>query len=286
MGEPPFDRCTIWLDRIMIEGSAGMRHAPAIQRTQSLARAITLLRVVAAHPEGGRTAGLARAAGLPVATAARLLATFADAGFVERTAADDGWVLGRELIRLVSDADPNRLVEARARPLLEELAEATGESAMLAVPRPPVGADVLVQVDTPRFVGATNWVGRPFPVHASASGKLVLAELSDDALAAWTAHHPLDRYTDHTITDPLALHGELERVRRRGYAELADELEEGLAAIAASVRSSEGTLVAMIGVSGPSSRLGDERRAQVLPRILEAAGELERRLGRPGQPTR
>jgi DNA-binding IclR family transcriptional regulator len=263
----------------MIEGSASMRHAPAIQRTQSLARAITLLRIVAARPEGAPTAALARAAGLPVATAARLLATFADAGFVERTAADDGWVLGRELIRLVSGVDPDRLLEARARPLLEGLAEATGESGMLAVPRPPVGADVLVQVDTPRFVGATNWVGRPFPLHASAAGKLVLAELSDDALAAWTAHHPLDRYTDHTITDPLALHGELERVRRRGYAELADELEDGLAAIAAPVRSSEGALVAIIGVSGPSFRLGHERRAEVLPRILEAASELERRLG-------
>jgi IclR family acetate operon transcriptional repressor len=263
----------------MIEDSATIRHAPAIQRTQSLARAITLLRLTAARPEGAPTATLARAAGLPVATAARLLATFSDAGFVERTAADDGWVLGRELIRLVSGADPDRLLVGRARPLVEGLAETTGESAMLAVPRPPVGADVLLQVDTARFVGATNWVGRAFPLHASASGKLVLAELSDDALAAWAAHHPLDRYTDHTITDHDGLRGELERVRRRGYAELADELEDGLAAIAAPVRSPEGALVAIIGVSGPSFRLGPERRAEVLPPIRDAADELGRRLG-------
>lgn len=271
----------------MIDSSTSMRHAPAIQRTQSLARAITLLRMAAARPEGAPTAALARAAGLPVATAARLLATLADAGFVERTAADDGWVLGRELVRLVNGADPDRMLVARARPLVEGLAETTGESAMLAVPRPPVGADVLVQVDTPRFVGATNWVGRAFPLHASASGKLVLAELSDDALAAWTSHQRLDRYTDHTITHPVTLRGELERVRRRGYAELADELEDGLAAIAAAVRGSGGTLVAMVGVSGPSFRLGPERRAEVLPRILDAADELGRRLGSgSGQPTR
>jgi IclR family acetate operon transcriptional repressor len=262
----------------MIEDSATARHAPAIQRTQSLARAIALLRIAAARPEGAPTAALARAADLPVATAARLLATLADAGFVERTAADDGWVLGRELIRLVSGADPDRVLVARARPLVEELAETTGESAMLAVPRTPVGADVLLQVDTPRFVGATNWVGRAFPLHASASGKLVLAELSEDALTAWTAHHPLDPYTDHTITDPLALRRELERVRRRGYAELADELEDGLAAIAAAVRSPEGTLVAIVGVSGPSFRLGPERRAEVLRPIRDAAAELARRL--------
>jgi DNA-binding IclR family transcriptional regulator len=262
----------------MIESSATARHAPAIQRTQSLARAITLLRITAARPEGAPTAALARAADLPVATAARLLATLADAGFVERTAADDGWVLGRELIRLVSGADPDRVLAARAHPLVEELAEATGESAMLGVPRPPAGADVLVQVDTPRFVGATNWVGRPFPMHASASGKLVLAELSEDGLAAWISHQRLERYTDHTITDAIALRAELERVRRRGYAELADELEDGLAAITVPVRSPEGALVAIIGVCGPSFRLGPERRAEVLPRIRDAAEKLESRL--------
>jgi IclR family transcriptional regulator, acetate operon repressor len=262
----------------MIEDVATMRHAPAIQRTQSLVRAIALLRIAAARPEGAPTAALARAAELPVATAARLLATLADAGFVERTAADDGWVLGRELIRLVSGADPDRVLVGRARPLVEGLAEASGESAMLAVPRPPVGADVLLQVDTPRFVGATNWVGRAFPLHASASGKLVLAELADDALAAWMDQHRLDRYTDRTITHPDALRGELERVRERGYAELADELEDGLAAIAAAVRSAEGTLVAMVGVSGPSFRLEPERRAELLPRIRYAADELGRRL--------
>lgn len=262
----------------MIEGPAAVRHAPALQRTQSLARAIALLRLVAARPEGAPTAALARAADLPVATAARLLATLADAGFVERTAADDGWVLGRELIRLVGSADPDRVLVARARPVMDELAEATGESAMLAVPRPPAGADVLVQVDTPRFVGATNWVGRPFPLHASASGKLVLAELSDEALAAWVSHHALERYTDRTITDPAALRAELERVRRRGYAELADELEDGLAAVALPVRSAEGALVAIVGVSGPSFRLDAERRAEALPRIRAAAQKLESRL--------
>jgi IclR family transcriptional regulator, acetate operon repressor len=255
-----------------------MRHAPALQRTQSLARAITLLRAVAAHPDGAPTAALARAADLPVATAARLLATFADAGFVERTAADDGWVLGAELVRLVRDADPDRMLVDRARPLVERLADATGESAMLAVPRSPVGVDVLVQVDTPRLVGATNWVGRTFPLHASASGKMVLAELSEGDLAAWISRERLERYTDRTIAGAAGLRAELDRVRTRGFAELDDELEEGLAGIAAAVRTPAGTLAGMIGISGPSLRLGSDRRAELIPGILDVAAELERRL--------
>jgi IclR family transcriptional regulator, acetate operon repressor len=274
---PSINRYMIVADRIMIEGAAPsirVKHAPGLQRTQSLTRAIALLRAAATHPGGASTAALARAAGLPVATAARLLATLADAGFVERTASGEGWVLGGELVRLARGADPHLNLVERARPLTERLADAAGESAMLAVPRVPVGAEVLVQIDAPRLLGATNWVGRRFPLHASASGKLALAELSEEELAAWISRERLERYTDHTITDPGELRAELARVRRRGYAELADELEEGLAAIAAAVRTSGGALAAMIGVSGPSFRLTPERRAELVPHILDAAGEL------------
>jgi IclR family transcriptional regulator, acetate operon repressor len=256
-----------------------MIHAPRLQRTQSLARAIALLRAAAASPGGASTAALARACGLPVATGARLLTTLADAGFVERTATGDGWVLGPELFRLARDGDPHGRLIARARPLMERLAATTGESAMLAVPRPAVAVDVLAQVDAPRLLGPTNWVGQAFPLHASASGKLLLAELADAELDAWISGHPLERYTDQTITDPDALRAELARVRERGYAELVDELEVGLAGLAAAVRTPEGALAAMIGVSGPSFRLTAERRSELLGPILEAAAEL-------GHPTR
>jgi DNA-binding IclR family transcriptional regulator len=251
-----------------------MSHAPGLQRTQSLTRAITLLRAAAANQGGASTAALARAASLPVATAARLLATLSDAGFVERTVTDDGWVLGGEFVRLARGADPNLTLVDRARPLMERLAETAGESAMLAVARVPVGVEVLLQIDAPRLLGATNWVGRTFPLHASASGKVALAELSDADLAAWISREGLPRYTDHTITDPTELRAELGRARRRRYAELADELEEGLAAIAAAVRTSGGALAAMIGVSGPSFRLTRRRRAELVPHILHAASEL------------
>jgi IclR family acetate operon transcriptional repressor len=256
-----------------------MKHAPGLQRTQSLARAIELLRAAAGHPHGASTAALARACGLPVATCARLLATLADAGFVDRTATGDGWVLGPELVRLAREADPHRTLIDRARPLMERLAERTGESAMLAVPRRPLGVDVLVQVDAPRLLGPTNWVGRTFPLHASASGKLVLAELSDTELEAWSSGGRLERYTRKTITAPDALRVEVARARRRGYAVLVDELEEGLAGIAAAVRAPDGALAAMIGVSGASFRLTAKRRSELIPQILAAAAEL-------GHPTR
>jgi IclR family acetate operon transcriptional repressor len=249
-------------------------HAPGLPRTQSLTRAITLVRAVARRPGGSSTAALARTCELPVATAARLMATLADAGFVERTPDDDGWIVGYDLVRLVRANDPHRALLTGARAGIERLVAEAGESGALAVPRPGPAMDIIAQVDAPGLLGATNWVGRTFPLHASAAGKLVLAALPDAELATWMEREPLERFTPHTLSAPGALRAELARVRARGYAELVDEHEPGLASVAAAVPGPDGRLAAIVGISGPTLRLGADRRAALLPAVLDLARQL------------
>jgi DNA-binding IclR family transcriptional regulator len=90
---------------------------------------------------------------------------------------------------------------------------------------------------------------------------------------------PLERLSPHTIVDPVALVAQLGEIRIRGYAQTLEELEEGLNAVAAPVRGSDGDVVAALSVSGPAFRM----RAVDLPRIarltMEAAGAVSRRLG-------
>ena len=97
-------------------------HAPGLPRAQSLTRAAALVRAVGEAaagdgrgPGGATTAALARTCDLPVATAARLLATLSDEGFVERTPDGAGWTLGLPLVRLARAADPDRALVARER---------------------------------------------------------------------------------------------------------------------------------------------------------------------------
>ena len=102
-------------------GRAGRKpvHAPGLPRAQSLTRAAALVRAVGEASAGGggaTTAALARACGLPVATAARLLATLSDEGFVERTPDGAAWTLGLPLVRLARAADPDRALVAAGRP--------------------------------------------------------------------------------------------------------------------------------------------------------------------------
>jgi len=243
-------------------------------RTRSLDKAVLILHTLVA---GSRSASaLARETGIPRATVARTLWTLADAGFVEET--QEGWTLGYELVRLGRAADPDAHVIRLARPFLAELRDVSGESALLAVPRGETAFEIVLQLDGPHLVGVTSWVGRTVPLHVSAPGKLLLAELDERSFAAWLAETPLNRLARRTITTPKRLRAELAAVRRDGIAELVDELEDGLTSLAAPAHDVDGTLVAMVGISGPTARLGSPRRAALRGDVHATARLMEQRL--------
>ena len=123
--------------------------------------------------------------------------------------------------------------------------------ALLAVVRGRAEIDIVLQLDPDRHVGVASWVGVEVPLHASAAAKLALAELTQAELDGWLAEHPLEAFTPATVTDAAALVRQLERVRRRGAAELVDELEDGHASLAVAVRSGGGGLVGALGISRP-----------------------------------
>jgi DNA-binding IclR family transcriptional regulator len=240
-----------------------------------LARAIRILDAVATARTGSSASELARVTGVPRSTVARTLRTLADFGFVEDAADEAGWVVGHELVRLARAADPHRRLVEASRPALARLRNATNESALLAVPHGRPGMEILLQLDPERHVGVADWVGTDVPLHASSAGKLVLCELDDDELGAWLGARRLASFTEKTIADAQALRTELRRVRRQGWAEIADELEDGLASISAPVRAAQGDLVAMVGVSGPTFRLRRARRRELLPTVRACAAEIE-----------
>lgn len=249
-------------------------------RTQSLTRAIRLLHAVAGRPAGSSATELARVTSLPRSTVARTLRTLADSGLVEEAGGSGGWVLGYELVRLARAADPHRRLVEVAHPELSRLRDATGESALLAVPRGRPGMEILLQLDAGRHVGVANWVGADVPLHASSAGKLVLAQLGEHELDAWLGTRPLASFTERTITDARALRAELARVRRQGWAELVDELEKGLASISVPVHSPRGVLVGIVGISGPTFRLTKIRRRDLLPTVHATAAAIERAAAR------
>jgi DNA-binding IclR family transcriptional regulator len=240
----------------------------------SVARALALLDELGAAPDGLGVNELARRIGVNASTASRLLATL-EAGRIVERAPGGPYRLGLRLVALADGVLARLDVRELARPRLRALVAATGETATLSVP----GAREAVTVD---FVAAESSVvsvarlGRPSVGHATATGKIVLAF---GTAVAGDASSSLARFTDRTIVDPDALAAGLEAVRARGWAEAEGEREPDLNALAAPVFGRTGELAAVLGLQGPAARLTAERRAEVLPALLDAAGELQRALG-------
>jgi DNA-binding IclR family transcriptional regulator len=138
----------------------------------------------------------------------------------------------------------------------------------------------IAQVDCTYLIGGTNWVGRPVPLHASGLGKVLLAYG-----AAKLPPGELERCTEKTITTEASLRAELAAVRARGYAVTDEELEAGLIAFAAPVFRYDGTVVAALSVSAPTSRMTREVAAHAARRCADEAGGLSAVLGhRPRKP--
>ena len=243
---------------------------------QSVDRAVAVLDLLAERSEAGVTE-IAGAIGVHKSTASRLLASLEGGQLVEQTTHRGSYRLGFGLMRLAAPVAGRMDVTREGLPVLEALAAEVGETVNLAVLR---GTDVvnLEQVRGPATITTVNWVGQPTPLHATSSGKVLLAAFAPDDLAAFLAR-PLPRFTPQTITEAPALERELVRVREQGYATTTEELEQGLDAIAAPVRDAGGSVVAAISVSGPVYRLDAARMAEVAPAVVAAAADLSRRLG-------
>ncbi len=240
---------------------------------QSVRKAITLLRATADDPRAN-VSSLARAAGLPRATALRMIQTLEQEGFLLRVAGDDRVLLGPELLRLARNTDEGLLLLEAARPVIGELVAAVRETGTLSVVAPDGGLDLVHQVDAPHHLRPGSWVGQRFPLHASASGKVLLATFDDEQLERFL-REPLVRLTPSTITTADELRTDLGRVRERGHALSVDEAEEGLSGVATGIHGQAGELVGVLTVSGPTQRLDGRRARRAADHLRRAAGRIE-----------
>jgi len=217
---------------------------------QSVQRAAALLEAIADSAEPRTAPELAELCGLNRSTAWRLLATLEDEGLVDRDPASNRYSIGPAAARLAAAGTDS--LPRTARPHLEELSLRTGETVSLAVPR-RLQLVYVDQVQAPHVMAA-DWLGRAVPLHATSTGKALLAFLPQEEQNAALTQSLLP-FTDSTITDPAELREELARTRRRGYAVSRGELETALWGASAPVRDREQRAIAVVSVWGAEARL-------------------------------
>jgi DNA-binding IclR family transcriptional regulator len=244
---------------------------------QSVDRAVSVLEILARRGGAG-VSEVAADIGVHKSTAFRLLSALEDRGLVEQATDRGKYQLGFGILRLAS-AVPGRLDLVRqGRPVLDELAASFGETVNLAVIRSHYAVN-LDQAHGSAAVAAQNWTGQLTPLHATSSGKVLLAHQAPGARKQLLDAAGLARYTPHTVTTRKALDIELAQVLADGYGATFEEYEEGLNAVAAPVHDHTGTVIAAVSVSGPAYRLDKSRIAELVDDLKSGVQQLSARMG-------
>jgi IclR family acetate operon transcriptional repressor len=244
--------------------------------TQAVDRAAALLTLVVEADAAVTFGELTEACGLARSTTSRLLAALERTRLVERVGT--GEYIGGPLFALYAARhDRNAELARLARPMLGTIGEETGETVHLAVANGGRVAHI-AQVDSTFLLGARDWTDVEVPPHCSALGKVLLAWQVLDL-----PEGPLEQVTEHTVSTVDALEEHLELTRARGFAVTEDELEIGLSGVAAPVFGPEATVVATVGISGPTARLEDrvDHVGRLLMEQTEALSALLRHGNRP-----
>jgi DNA-binding IclR family transcriptional regulator len=247
-----------------------------VSRVQSIERAFAVLSALSGGPIG--VTEVAERADLPKSTAARLLSSLSREGAVEQVPGDTRYRLGPRIATLAEGVVPVRSLIATARPILEELAAETGETAGLSIAEGFV-VHYVDQVGTSHQVQVRDWTGTRVPMHAVSSGLVFLAQLPSPALDAYLARD-LESFTPRTITSPDALRERLAQVRIDGYAWVHGEFAEGLSSVAAGVADATGVLAAAVHVHGPAYRFPQARETEFGEQVLAASTRASERLRR------
>jgi IclR family transcriptional regulator, acetate operon repressor len=240
--------------------------------TQAVDRAARLLSEVVHASDPVTFTELTTVTGLAKSTTSRLLLALERNGLVRRD--DHGRFLpGEMFVSFAWRGGADASLVAVAQPFLNRLGKATGETINLGVASGD-SVEQIAQVDCAYLIGGTNWVGLSVPLHASALGKVLLAYG-----AAQPPPGKLEKRTEKTITSGAALRTELAAIRARGYAVTDEELEPGLIALAAPVFRYDGTVVAAMSVSAPTSRMTREAVTNAARTCVEEAAGLSSALG-------
>lgn len=263
----------------MSSDSTTARPAPAAYRVPALERGLAILEYLDRHPGGRAMIEIARDLGLPKNAVFRITVTLLRSGYLERDDDRKRLRLGRKTLALGYGAlGEGRSLAGESLPSMRALRDRTGETVCLSVLADGEGFVLEAVPGTHLFRCAVD-PGMRQPVHASASGKAIVAHLPRRESDALLARLRLVRLTRNTITTRAGLRRELESVREQGYAVDRCEHVDGAMCVAAPVFDRQGLAVASLTVTAPAGRMPREKLAALGRLVRRHAGAITARLG-------
>jgi IclR family acetate operon transcriptional repressor len=236
--------------------------------TQTITRALSVLRVLRDASGDVGVTEIAKELGLHISTTHRAVRALVAAGYVVQNAQSERYRLGLEAFLLGRAAGETLGFDA-SMPMLEHLAEITGESVNLVVRDGDQGL-VVLRVESQQPLRFTQPVGARIPLYCTSTGKALLA-FAGDVQAEIVRLGELARLTPTTITSVRELLEDLHETEQRGFSINNGESIQGVCGVAAPVLGADATAIAALAVQGPEIRLPADRIQQLGPVVIETA---------------
>jgi IclR family acetate operon transcriptional repressor len=250
------------------------------RQIQSVVRALDILEVIAKESDGLALSELSGRVGLNSSTCHHLISTLVARGYVLHLGRSRGYALGSKVHEMVDlalgESDPSELLKDDLRLLgsqighgvqLAVLAE-TSLLTKLRFPAPDRDAEALEPDELIKLRA----------LHATATGKAIMAWLPEIELVRVISVNGLTRYTGKTLTTLSGLIENLRLVRRYGYSIDDEELKDGVVCIGAALRDSGGAIVGSISMTATSDKMTKEYRVEIAKKMVFAALEFSKRL--------
>lgn len=229
-----------------------------------------ILREVSASTEGIGVNAIAQQSGLAKSTTSRILSTLEGWNAVERTA-DNRFVIGPGLHRLVEHQPLPATLKALVRPAMEQIAAETGEAVLLVI-RDGLQALYLDSVPGTYAVQVREWAGERVPLHLTSGGKMLLAYSNKEFIQNYLSA-PLKSNTQNSVSDPHKLAMQLNTIQERGVATTDGEYDDEVAGITVPIKNGKDAVIAVITVYGPTFRLRPFANRQAITKSMQAAVE-------------
>lgn len=237
-------------------------------QVKSATRTLDIIEYVVAHPRPLVAQEIATALGIPVSSLSYLLATLVDRNYLVREGRR--YSPGPGLEKLQMHAEAYSLAD-RTAPLVRTLRMQLNETTSFFV-RDGWEIEALVTESSEQALRYAVPTGQRFQMHAFASGKAMLAALSDEELDRYFAETDRLRYTPSTITSEKALRKEIAQIRKSGFAFTDEEFSLGIIGIGRVVRIG-GEPVGALSVAIPKVRCDEAMQRRVMD-LLERTSAL------------
>ncbi len=248
--------------------------ASANYHANALARGLALLEMAADSTEPLTLNDLSHQTSLPKSTLVRLLAVLAEMEYLVRVDDRPSYRLGHKVHRLATSYLSALDLSTAAAAYLRPLAAVTGQTANLGV----IDGNQVLHVcvaEPDRPLRFRTGIGARDDLYCTGLGKLLLSELPEAELPLCLPAEPFLAYTETTLTSLEALHRDLRRTRRRGYALDDNERSIGLRCLAVGVRVDDACLAA-VSVSGASGEFTAASQQRYVSELEKAADQVGR----------